>query len=356
MGTPNYMSPEQATGMVEDIDQRADQWALACIAWEMLLGRGPFVADDVSAILYQIINMEPHPLTPRVPGLPPAVEPVLRRALRKRLEGRFPSMREFSRELEAAASGRLADATPAPVPVPAAPGAGGTVLYGATPVTPAPVRPPAGGVPRAARKPDADVSQAEDNSIHVPLRNRIKPIYAIIVAAGLALLLGAYLLIGARRADVRPSSAPATAPKPMPPPATIAKPALGPTVTPLLAPEPPPPTVAAPQPAPLPPTRGEDAKAPVARRPQPALAPVVTPVSAAKSPAAESFDVDKFLREHDQRKTESIDSKRRQDPWADDSDVSTGTKQNKKPVAPSAAKPPATRKPPHANPPLFEEL
>jgi len=281
---------------------------------------------------------------------------VLRRALSKRLEGRFPSMREFSRELEAATSGRLADATPAPVTVPAAPGAGGTVLYGATPVTPAPVRPPARGVLRAARKPDADVSQAEDNSIHVPLRNRIKPIYAIIVAAGLALLLGAYLLIGARRADVRPSPAPATAPRPMPPPATIAKPALGPTVTPLLAPEPPPPTVAAPQPAPLPPTRGEDAKAPVARRPQPALAPVVTPVGAAKSPAAESFDVDKFLREHDQRKTEPIGTKRRQDPWADDSDVSPGAKQPKKPVSPSETKTPAARKPPHANPPLFEEL
>jgi len=40
MGTPNYMSPEQATGMVEDIDHHADQWALACIAWQMLLDAG----------------------------------------------------------------------------------------------------------------------------------------------------------------------------------------------------------------------------------------------------------------------------------------------------------------------------
>ena len=46
MGTPNYMAPEQATGMLEEIDHRTDQWALACIAWEMLLGRGPFVADE----------------------------------------------------------------------------------------------------------------------------------------------------------------------------------------------------------------------------------------------------------------------------------------------------------------------
>ena len=51
MGTPNYMSPEQATGMIDDIDHRADQWALACIAWEMLLGRCPFVADEAAALL-----------------------------------------------------------------------------------------------------------------------------------------------------------------------------------------------------------------------------------------------------------------------------------------------------------------
>ncbi len=105
MGTPNYMSPEQATGMIEEIDHRTDQWALACIAWEMLLGRGPFVADDVAALLYQIINLDPHPLAPRVPGLPPEVERVLRRALSKQSADRFSSIREFSRSFEAAAFG-----------------------------------------------------------------------------------------------------------------------------------------------------------------------------------------------------------------------------------------------------------
>jgi serine/threonine protein kinase len=47
MGTPNYMSPEQAKGKVEDIDDRTDQWALACIAWECLAGEGPFVGENV---------------------------------------------------------------------------------------------------------------------------------------------------------------------------------------------------------------------------------------------------------------------------------------------------------------------
>ena len=134
MGTPNYMSPEQATGMLEETDHHADQWALACIAWEMLLGRGPFVADDVAAILYQIINMDPHPLAPRVPGLPRAVERVLRRALSKRPADRFSSLREFSRAFEAAAFGRPADATPAPVLVYSATPVGATIAYGTTPV------------------------------------------------------------------------------------------------------------------------------------------------------------------------------------------------------------------------------
>ena len=156
MGTPNYMSPEQATGMLEEIDHRTDQWALACIAWEMLLGRGPFVADEVAALLYQIINLDPHPLAPRVPGLPPAVETALRRALRKKPAERFSSMREFSRELEAAAFGRPADVTPAPVLVSSiAPPTSPTIGYSATQVPLTPVRQPAARAPRDARKADS---------------------------------------------------------------------------------------------------------------------------------------------------------------------------------------------------------
>lgn len=105
MGTPNYMSPEQATGMVEEIDHRADQWALGCITWEMLLGRCPFVADDVTALMYQIIHLDPPPLAARVPGVPPAVEQVLRRALSKQPANRFSSLREFARAFEVAAAG-----------------------------------------------------------------------------------------------------------------------------------------------------------------------------------------------------------------------------------------------------------
>jgi len=171
--------------MLEEIDQRTDQWALACITWEMLLGRGPFVADEVAALLYQIINLDPHPLAPRVPGLPPAVESVLRQALSKRPTERFASMREFpapwkpphlaGRRCHTDAGGAGADD-------------GATVGYGTTPVAPTPAPQSAvARMPRNARKPD-------DDAIEVLPRNRIKPIHAMVAAIGVLLLLGAFLL------------------------------------------------------------------------------------------------------------------------------------------------------------------
>jgi serine/threonine protein kinase len=112
VGTPYYMAPEQATGMIDKVDHHIDQWALACIAWEMLLGTRPFAADTPMEVLHQIVTTEPAPLTPRVPGLPPAVEPVLRRALSKRATARFDSIREFSYAFASAALGQTIDMTP----------------------------------------------------------------------------------------------------------------------------------------------------------------------------------------------------------------------------------------------------
>lgn len=116
MGTPNYMSPEQASGMVDDIDHRTDQWALACMVWEMLAGRPPFLGDDISAVFYQVINLDPKPLHERAPDLPAGVEPVLRRALAKNIADRYPSILDFARALaDAALPATPALTTPAPL-------------------------------------------------------------------------------------------------------------------------------------------------------------------------------------------------------------------------------------------------
>jgi tRNA A-37 threonylcarbamoyl transferase component Bud32 len=104
LGTPEFMPPEQATGE-DEIDHRADQWALACIVWQMLCGRPPFAGEDFVGVLYQVVNQEPDAAALHAVGLPPAVEPVLRRALAKRMADRFPTIRHFARALELAAGG-----------------------------------------------------------------------------------------------------------------------------------------------------------------------------------------------------------------------------------------------------------
>src|SRR5262249_6005545 len=110
MGTPNYMAPEQAAGRIDDIDPRTDQWALGCIAYELLAGRPPFVGEDVASLLYQVIHQAPSPLGAVNPGLPNEVDGVLRRALSKAQADRFPTLTDFSRALEGAASGKASTA------------------------------------------------------------------------------------------------------------------------------------------------------------------------------------------------------------------------------------------------------
>ena len=120
MGSPQFMSPEQAQGRVEEIDLRTDEWALACIAWEMLSGRCPFTGEDVASLLYQVVHEEPPPLAAMVPGLRPEVEEVLRCALAKNRTDRFVTIRAFARALETAIQGSVAsyEPTPPPQPVP----------------------------------------------------------------------------------------------------------------------------------------------------------------------------------------------------------------------------------------------
>jgi serine/threonine-protein kinase len=81
----------------------------------MLVGQQPFFGPDVNTILHQVMNGEPPPLPRTMAGLLPGeVEAVLRRALSKRQQDRFPTITAFSRAFEAAAA--LPSTTPAPRP------------------------------------------------------------------------------------------------------------------------------------------------------------------------------------------------------------------------------------------------
>ena len=112
MGTPGYMSPEQARGNADEIDERTDQWALACIAWECLCGEVPFGGENLPSILFKIVHEPPPALLPKVPELHPQVEEVLLRALAKNKNDRFASVNDFAVALEAALTGAASKLAP----------------------------------------------------------------------------------------------------------------------------------------------------------------------------------------------------------------------------------------------------
>jgi serine/threonine-protein kinase len=105
MGTPQYMSPEQAQGMHQEVDVHADQFALAVITYELLSGRCPFRGDSVPAVVYQVVYETPAPLSTVVRGVNEEVAAVVARGMAKQKEARFPSVMAFSRALSAAAAG-----------------------------------------------------------------------------------------------------------------------------------------------------------------------------------------------------------------------------------------------------------
>ncbi len=107
MGTPQYMSPEQARSRPDDVDGRTDQFALAAMTYEMLSGRVAFQADSVPATLFKITNEEPPPLAEVPAPTGPAIEAVLRKAMAKDKESRFASILDFSDALALAISGAV---------------------------------------------------------------------------------------------------------------------------------------------------------------------------------------------------------------------------------------------------------
>ena len=101
LGTPLYMSPEQARGE-EDLDHRVDIWALGVMLYECLTGEVPFRANNYLGIISQVLTHEPTPpskLRPEL-GIPDAVEAVVMRAMEKDRARRYQTMAELERDLE----------------------------------------------------------------------------------------------------------------------------------------------------------------------------------------------------------------------------------------------------------------
>ena len=95
VGTPAYMSPEQATAE-PGLDGRSDQYSLACVLFEMLVGEPPFAGSGARATMARHAVETPVPVGTRRPNVPGAVERALSRALAKEPRDRFASMAEFA--------------------------------------------------------------------------------------------------------------------------------------------------------------------------------------------------------------------------------------------------------------------
>jgi serine/threonine protein kinase len=95
VGTPPYLSPEQANAE-KHIGPGADQYALACVLFELLVGETPFVGRSAISIAIQHMKDTPPPLRTRRPDLAEGIGAAIERALKKRPNERFETIREFA--------------------------------------------------------------------------------------------------------------------------------------------------------------------------------------------------------------------------------------------------------------------
>lgn len=123
VGTVNYMSPEQARGIV--VDPRTDIWSAGVVIYEMLTGRRPFEGPTKTDVLVSILQQEPQPLEHLVGNAPPELDRILMKALRKDRSERYQSAHDMVADLknlkhhlefEASVGGELAPCEPDGMP------------------------------------------------------------------------------------------------------------------------------------------------------------------------------------------------------------------------------------------------
>jgi serine/threonine protein kinase len=139
LGTPDYSAPEQIQGQA--IDGRTDQYALACVAYQLLTGSAPFERDQGMAVLLAHLSEPPPSLVARRPDLPAAADLVLARGLAKVPEKRFGSCADFAgalREALGLAPYTSLGSTPASPLFPIASSAGLPLTAGSATLDPAP--------------------------------------------------------------------------------------------------------------------------------------------------------------------------------------------------------------------------
>ncbi len=161
LGTLDYISPEQIGS--KPIDGRADEYALACAAYELLTGQPPFRRDEPMAVLYAQLLQPPPAATSRRPELPPAVDEVFARALAKAPADRYPRCRDFAAALRQALAISLHDSAEHTIPPMSVPPSQLAAWRSAGSV------PAAAGDPTSTiSRPHTDRTTSEMTEVHAP--------------------------------------------------------------------------------------------------------------------------------------------------------------------------------------------
>lgn len=109
-GTPAYMSPEQAEGQLELIDERSDVWSLGVVLHEILTGRVPFQGPNALAVVVRVMKEQPPPVHSIYPEAPIELAAVADRALRRERTARYQTAKELAEEIVAFQSGGRVEA------------------------------------------------------------------------------------------------------------------------------------------------------------------------------------------------------------------------------------------------------
>jgi hypothetical protein len=113
VGTPNYMSPEQALGKEGEIDRRTDVYALGATMYELLCGRTPFEAASSMEVVLKLLSEEPRPLRQSAPAIPADLESIVMRCIEHDRARRYDSARALAEDLRRFLDGEPVAARPA---------------------------------------------------------------------------------------------------------------------------------------------------------------------------------------------------------------------------------------------------